>query len=151
MGFASRMTREEIAAIMTDKVPMARRMGLRVDEVAPGRVRVSAPLAGNTNHIGTMYAGAIFTLAEMPGGGLALTRFDINRYFPILKHMEVSFRRPLASDASVELTMSEAEAARIAAEVAAKGKCDFVLEGDITDQGGQVCAQSRGVYQLRAL
>lgn len=60
------------------------------------------PGAGNENHIGSMYAGALFTLAEIPGGALFLTSFDSARFYPIVKEMTLRFRRPAKGDIRVE-------------------------------------------------
>ena len=49
------------------------------------------PLKPNKNHIGTMYAGALFTLAEMPGGVLFLSSFDNKAFFPIVKELTMKF------------------------------------------------------------
>lgn len=56
-------------------IPFVRRSGVRVLALEAGRVVCEMPLKGNVNHIGTMYAGALFTLAEFPGGPLMLATF----------------------------------------------------------------------------
>ena len=67
----------EIARQFTeDKIAFVKRMNLKAEVLEPGFVRLRVPLAGNENHIGSMYAGALFTLAEIPGGALFLTSFD---------------------------------------------------------------------------
>ncbi|MCB9388061.1 MAG: YiiD C-terminal domain-containing protein [Acidimicrobiia bacterium] len=38
-------------------IPMARNAQIEVVEAEPGRVKMMAPLAPNTNHVGIMYAG----------------------------------------------------------------------------------------------
>jgi len=50
--------------------------GLKVVELRRGYVKCLMPYAGDGNHIGTMYAGALFTLAEIPGGALFSSSFD---------------------------------------------------------------------------
>jgi acyl-coenzyme A thioesterase PaaI-like protein len=109
-----------------------------------------APLKGNDNHIGTMYAGALFTVAEFPVGALYLTTFDVSKYYPIVREMTIQFVRPAKSDVTIELTMSEEEIRRVQAEVDEKGKSDFVLEGEIKDEAGEVVARSKALYQLRS-
>ena len=42
--------------------------GLKVVELRRGYVKCLMPMSGNGNHIGTMYAGSLFTVAEIPGG-----------------------------------------------------------------------------------
>ncbi|BCG27387.1 hypothetical protein TUM18999_55780 [Pseudomonas tohonis] len=142
---------EEMARHFTeDKIAFVRRMGLKAVTLEPGHVKLLVPLAGNENHIGTMYAGALFTLAEIPGGALFITSFDTRRFYPIIKDMSLRFRRPAKGDISVEARIGAEEIERIQAEASANGKADYLLELDLVDATGEVVAQSRGLYQLRA-
>ncbi|MBW2062500.1 MAG: YiiD C-terminal domain-containing protein [Deltaproteobacteria bacterium] len=132
-------------------IAFVERMGLEVVESRPGYVKLKTPLKGNENHVGIMYAGALFTLAEMPGGALFTTSFDVSRYYPIVKELSIRFRRPATTDATIEITMSKDEVERIQAEADEKGKADYILEGEIKDESGEVVALSKGVYQIRAI
>ncbi len=68
-------TPETVKELVEKKIAFVERMGLKVIELTPGYVKLIAPLQGNENHVGSMYAGALFTLAEIPGGALILTTF----------------------------------------------------------------------------
>lgn len=93
----------ELARHLTEeKIAFVQRSGLRAEVLEPGYVRLRMPGAGNENHIGSMYAGALFTLAELPGGALFLTSFDSARFYPIVKEMTLRFRRPAKGDIRVE-------------------------------------------------
>ncbi|ACL06200.1 conserved hypothetical protein [Desulfatibacillum aliphaticivorans] len=140
---------DPMISIIEEGIDFVKRMGLKVVDLKRGYCKLSAPIKGNENHIGTMYAGALFTLAEIPGGALSWSSFDLNKFFPIIKEMSISYRRPVTSDAYVEISISEDEIARIEEEASTKGKSDFILEGEIKDESGQVTALSKGLYQLR--
>ena len=43
-------------------IPIAHRMGVKVVEAGRGRAAASAPMEGNSNHFGVMYAGVLFTV-----------------------------------------------------------------------------------------
>jgi len=144
------LSNDDIRDIIEEKLAFVKRMGLRVVALEPGYVKLMAPLAGNENHIGTMYAGALFTLAEIPGGALFMTSFDVTRFFPIVKDMSIRFRRPATTDITVELSLSEEEVARIQDEARAEGKAEFILKGELRDETGEVVALSEGTYQIRA-
>lgn len=131
------------------QVPMAAHCRIRIDEAERGRVRLSMPKEGNTNHIGTVYAGALYALAEIPGGTLFSTTFDPRRYYPIVKEQTIRFRRPATTDLSVEMTMTEEEAAAIAATADAEGKADYERTVEILDADGTVVAISTNHYQMR--
>ncbi|MFH0998523.1 MAG: YiiD C-terminal domain-containing protein [Pseudomonadota bacterium] len=145
------LSEETILDFIEKKIAFVQRMGLKVQEMKPRYVRLSVPLEGNENHIGTMYAGALFTLAEIPGGALFMTTFDSTRYYPVVRDMSIRFRRPARGDVTVELSMSEEEVRRIETEAAENGKSEFVLNGELKDKSGEIVALSRGVYQLRAI
>jgi acyl-coenzyme A thioesterase PaaI-like protein len=72
----------------------------------PSSVRLPMPLAGNLagnqNHLGSMYAGALFSLAQIPGGALFMTRFDVTRFYPLGKDMQLHLRRPASVHICVE-------------------------------------------------
>lgn len=140
----------EIARQFTEeKIAFVKRMNLKAEVLEPGFVRLRVPLAGNENHIGSMYAGALFTLAEIPGGALFLTSFDARQFYPIIKEMNLRFRRPATGDIVVEARLSTEEIQRLENEAQANGKADYLLELALTDANGEVVALSRGLYQLR--
>ena len=140
----------EIARQFTeDKIAFVKRMNLKAEVLEPGFVRLRVPLAGNENHIGSMYAGALFTLAEIPGGALFLTSFDARKFYPIVKEMNLRFRRPATGDIVVEARLSAEEIERLQGEAQANGTAEYVLELQLTDGSGEVVALSRGIYQLR--
>ena len=131
-------------------VPMAAQTQVEVIEAERGRVVLRMPIEGNGNHIGTMYAGALFALAEFPGGTLFSTTFDVSRYYPIVKGVEIQFRRFAATDISVEASMTEEQVAAVAAAADKNGKANYDLELALTDTDGNVVAISTNHYQLRA-
>ncbi|MES1945276.1 hypothetical protein PC39_14202 [Salinisphaera sp. PC39] len=130
-------------------IPFVRRSGVHVNELEPGRVVCTMPLKGNVNHIGTMYAGALFTLAEFPGGPLMLATFGMKRFIPIVTALDLEFVKAAKTDVSVELTLTPDEAKRIEAETLAHGQAEFELRGELKDANGEVVARSRALYQMR--
>lgn len=140
--YVRKMTEEHIAFI--------KRTGLKAEVVERGFVRLCMPLKGNENHLGSMYAAALFTLAELPGGVLRLTCFESLSYYPVVKEANIRFLRPATSDVSVEARLSEAEINRVAEEAANKGKSDYVLDLQLKNSQGEVVAESHAVYQLRS-
>lgn len=87
------MPNELIRQLTEEQIAFVQRSGLKAEILEPGFVRLCMPLQGNQNHIGSMYAGALFTLAEIPGGALFMTSFDAQRYYPIIKEMNLRFRQ----------------------------------------------------------
>ncbi|WP_298186656.1 YiiD C-terminal domain-containing protein [uncultured Pseudomonas sp.] len=144
------MPLELVRQLTEEQIAFVQRSGLKAEALEPGYVRLRMPLAGNQNHIGSMYAGALFTLAEIPGGALFLTSFDAQRFYPIIKEMNLRFRRPATGDIRVEARLSVEEIQHLQKQATEQGKAEYLLELQLTDDSGEVVALSRGVYQLRA-
>ncbi|MDA8407369.1 MAG: YiiD C-terminal domain-containing protein [Deltaproteobacteria bacterium] len=140
-----------IKELIEKKIVFLERMKLKALELRPGYVKLLAPLAGNENHIGGVYAGAMFTLAEIPGGALFYTSFDETRFYPLIKEMAIQFLKPATTDVLVEASLSKEEIRRVRSEMDEKGKSEFILSGEVKDMSGRVVARSRGVYQIRSL
>ncbi|MBF6163307.1 YiiD C-terminal domain-containing protein [Streptomyces gardneri] len=131
-------------------IPIAHKMGVRAVEVRRGFAATSVPAEGNGNHFGVMYAGVLFTVAEILGGAIAVATFDNSAFYPLVKDLRVFFRKPARTDVRAEATLSEAEIARVTAEAAENGKSEFTLRAVVTDADGVVVAETEGLYQLRA-
>ena len=129
-------------------IPFAARAGFEVTELRRGHLKAKIPFKGNSNHINSMYAGALFTLAEIPGGVMAIYEFGAD-YYPVLKEMTVRYLLPVKTDASVEFDLEPQEIQRILQETNQNGKCDFTLLGRVKDADGQLVAESTNYYQLR--
>ncbi|MDO9322659.1 MAG: YiiD C-terminal domain-containing protein [Pseudomonas sp.] len=140
----------EVARQLTEEqIAFVKRSNLKALVLEPGFVRLQMPLAGNQNHIGSMYAGALFTLAEIPGGALFMTSFDVTRFYPIVKEMNLRFRRPAKGDICVEARLSAEQIELLQNQAQTEGKADYLLELELTDADGEIVALSRGLYQLR--
>ncbi|HCF2343193.1 YiiD C-terminal domain-containing protein [Pseudomonas paraeruginosa] len=141
----------ELARHLTEeKIAFVQRSGLKAEALEPGYVRLRMPASGNENHIGSMYAGALFTLAEIPGGALFLTSFDSARFYPVVKEMTLRFRRPAKGDIRVEARLDAERIRQLEAEAGERGKAEYSLELQLTDEQGQVVAESTALYQLRS-
>ncbi|MFC9999310.1 PaaI family thioesterase [Nocardia sp. NPDC127526] len=141
---------EIINGAMEATIPVVHNMGVKATEVRPGYAATTVPAEGNGNHFGVMYAGVLFTVAEVLGGALAIASFDTAKFFPLVKDLHIYFRKPAATDVKAEATLTPEEIARIAAEAEEKGKSDFTLKAVVTDANGVVVAETEGLYQLRA-
>ncbi|MBL0712844.1 MAG: YiiD C-terminal domain-containing protein [Desulfosarcina sp.] len=145
------LSTEQLKAFIEKPFAFVERVGLKAHRMEPRRIKLGLPLKGNENHLGIMYAGALFTVAELPGGALYLTTFDVEKFYPVLKEMNIRFRRPATSDVTVEAALSQTEVARITTEAETRGKSEFILKTVIKDTEGTAVAETEGVYQLRAI
>jgi acyl-coenzyme A thioesterase PaaI-like protein len=123
--------------------------GLRALELRPGYARCMMPLEGNENHISTMNAGALFTLAEITGGALFVASFDSARYFAVVVEMNIQFIKPADSAVTIEVSLDQERISRLREELLQNGKVRFELVGELKSATGVVVARSRGLYQIR--
>jgi len=132
-------------------IEFAGRTGVKVLAMEPGYVKLMMPLEPNLNHVGTMYAGALFTLAELPGGAIFLTTFDARRFFPLIKGMDIKFLKPAATDITVEVRLDSEQATEIQNAANEVGKADYEWECELKDADSRVVAVASCRYQLRSI
>lgn len=130
-------------------IPFVERTGIEVLELEPGYAKLKLPFEPNVNHVGTVYAGALFTLAELPGGAIFLSTFDSRKFYPIVRDMQIRFLKPAKTDITVEVRLSEQEAGEIAERAEAEGKADYEWQCELKDAKGQVVAVTTNQYQMR--
>jgi len=129
-------------------IPFASRNRFSVIQLGNGNLTAKIPLKGNKNHIGTMYAGALFTVAELPGGILSIFNFSAE-YYPILRELKMTYLKVAKTDVTVEFSLSAEETARIEQEASQEGKSNFTLHGELKDTQGNIVAKSEAHYQVR--
>jgi len=140
---------EQLRQMVEKSIPFVANSGVEVQALERGYVSMRMPLAPNRNHVGSMYAGALFTLAELPGGAIFLSSFDASRFYPVVRDMSIRFRRPATSDVWVEVRVSDDLVKKVQAEAEAHGKADYEWECELKDADGTVVAISKNMYQLR--
>ena len=142
----------EIVKMAIASVPGIERTGLQVLELRDRYAKALMPLnEANTNHVGIMYAGSLFTLGEFAGGAIHVASIDFSKYFPIVKEVSIRFRRPALTDVTMEVTMSEEQAKKLEAEADENGKADYELNLELKDQSGETVAEVSGTWQIRKL
>jgi len=120
-------------------------------ELREGFVAGAAPLAGNLNYQGSMYAGTLFGLGEALGGGVSFANFDLARFTGTVKDMQIRYRRPAMTDVRAQKSLDTTTIACIKREAETVGKTEFVLDAELTDAEGDVVAITHGTYQVRAI
>ena len=130
-------------------VPILEAMGIRIVEARPGFAAAELPPEPNVNHFGVTYAGSLFSVAEMLGGVLSLLSFDLDKMVPVVKTSSIRFRRPAMGVIRAEVSLSDAEIARVQTDARTTGKGEFELEAVLTDASGEVVATTVGIYQIR--
>jgi uncharacterized protein (TIGR00369 family) len=131
---------------MADTVPFARHTGVVLDEISDGTAVASLPpTAEILNHVATVHAGAMFTLAETASGAamagaLAASLFEIR---PIVSTAGIEYTRPATAPLRAVATLTQPGHA-VRAALAADGRVSFDADVVITD------ARERDVARFRA-
>ncbi len=148
-GAMTEFTPQVATDFVHQAVPAIGRLGVVVEAISPGAVDLRLPIEGNANHMGTMYAGALFALAELPGGLIPLAVLTPGRYTPIVTAMEIQFLAAARTDVTLSARMDPQELRALRDEVDAEGQAEFSLELVGQDANGRTVITSTGHYQLR--
>ena len=141
---------KEYIPLLEGTIQIIKEMGIHIEEMRDRYVKVILPLAPNINHIGTMYAGSLFTVGEYVGGPIFVASFDHTKYYPIVKALSIQYRRPATTDVTVEASLSKEDVEAVQREADAKGKADWKMDLELKDNTGQVCCLMQGVWQMRS-
>lgn len=139
-----------VESVLHTNVPLLGTMGMEVLEVAPLHVRTRLPFgAQNGNHIGTVYAGVLFSFLESTGGALVLVSFDVARWIPVIVEGTIRYTRPVTSaiECDVSLTVDERDAVHRTLEGDPKASWTLTA-GAVDDQNRAVC-EADLVYRFR--
>ena len=139
------------AELALGAVGAIKRTGIRAVALRDRYAKLLMPLEGNVNHVGMMYAGSLFTLGEIAGGVIHLVSFDVTRLVPVVKEVQIRFRRPAITDVTMEVELSAEEASRIQTEALERGKADYRLNLELEDASGEVVSIVSGTWQVRTM
>ena len=142
-------SKKEMVTALENIIKIVGKMGVLIEEFDPGFVKVRLPKEPNVNHIGTVYAGSLFSLADYTGGVLFISCFDLKQYYPILKEVTITFKRPATTDVTVEASLTTGEIEGLKNTADSAGKADCIRDFELKDENGNVCCVARGSFQLR--
>lgn len=144
-------TKVDMRDLFRTGIPFAQRSGIEATRLSKEGIDLKMPLAPNRNHVGTMYAGALFTLGEMMGGAVAMVYFIEHNLIPIVKAFNIKFVKPATTDITTTYAMTDEEVQRIIAECREKNKADYQIKLELKDQNGVAVALTEGLYQVRGM
>jgi uncharacterized protein (TIGR00369 family) len=132
-------------------VPFASFLGITYDEVGPGRAVLRlADDPAKHNHIGTLHAGALFSLAESASGVcvIAAVADRLAGVTPLAAKAEITYRKVARGDVTATATVGQ-PIEEILATLDEVGKVRFPVEVDVADASGEVCAHVTVDWHLR--
>jgi acyl-coenzyme A thioesterase PaaI-like protein len=130
----------EIFQSRMEDIDFMRRCGVRAEAVGYGFGKSRMPLAGNENHVGSMYLGALSVLAEAGAAMCGSTIIDDQRHFPIVRSMNLNFLKPAYTDVCAEYQLEDDTIARLLAQLESAGRSEYTAEFDMLDDNGLTVA-----------
>jgi len=142
---------DAIAKGMTQAVPFAGHLGLKITSVAVGEAVVVLPERQElTNHVGSQHAGALFTVAETASGAAFVGAFAerLGEVTPLARNAEISYEKIAKGpiEASAKLGVDPAAAL---ATLDNQGKVVFPCEVELNDADGQRVATAVIQWHVR--
>jgi thioesterase domain-containing protein len=138
--------------VLRTNVPLLGTMGMEVLEAAPGHVRTRLPFAPqNGNHIGTVYAGVLFSFLEATGGALVLVSFDVARWIPVIVEGSIRYVRPVTGTIGCDLSLSQDEREEVERTLENDPKSSWTLAAAAVAEDGRVVCEADLVYRFRML
>jgi uncharacterized protein (TIGR00369 family) len=135
-----------------EKMPYNAMLGVRIVEMDGGRAHgtlATRPEVGN--HVGTMHAGAQFSLIEATSGAAVSGAFLdlLGRATPLAQGAELTYRRPARGDVSAEASIAADEVERVRRELETAGRARFDVQVTVTDAQGAVATEAVMRWYIR--
>jgi acyl-coenzyme A thioesterase PaaI-like protein len=135
------------------RVPFAAHAKVEALAAPPGIGRARIPDAPElTNHIASVHAGALFTVAESASGAAMMAGFGdlvAGGVRPLVRRSEIRYLRIARGVIVAEATPAEPVEA-IRARLAETGRADFEVKVALTDAAGERVAEMDVTWNLRA-
>ena len=137
--------------LLEKAVPLIEKTGVKIVELRDRFARIVMPFEPNINHIGIMYGGSLFILAEFSGGVIYYVSFDTTKFYPIVKEVSIRYRRPATTDVTLEVSLEPGEVEMIqqAAQKEGKKRLDHGPRAQRRPwRGLQHCARNLAVEEI---
>lgn len=141
---------QQLQTLLHEQIPLSAAMGVRVTAADTRSVSVTAPLAANHNHAGTVFAGSQHALACLAGWSLLRLWADAADWSAdlVLGRAEIRYLQPAHGDLAATATLNdehrhELEKARATNSAA---RVDLIIE---LVSGDDICARFHGRFVAR--
>jgi uncharacterized protein (TIGR00369 family) len=135
-----------------ERMPYNAMLGVRIVEMDGGHAKgalAARPEVGN--HVGTMHAGAQFSLIEAASGAAVSSAFLdlLGRATPLAQGAEVTYRRPARGDVVADAVLSPEEIDRVRRELDTHGRARFDVAVGVTDAEGTLATEAVMRWYIR--
>ncbi len=130
---------------MTEKIPFVQTVGIRHKDADRLTLSNDPRLQ---NHLGTLHAGALYTLAETQSG-LALMRLfpDLREeVIPLLRNGGLKYRHPVTESVVANADVLQEERERFMKRFLEKGRATVTVTVTLTTEDEKICAEGEFVW-----
>ena len=130
-------TAAELERTLHEEIPLSRAMGIQVAAYSNNSLRLTAPLAPNTNHKCTAFGGSLYSLAVLCGWGLLhlkLREAGLRKHI-VIQESNIRYLLPVENDMAAECHVDEAAFARFLRTLEKRGKSRLALDVVIMRDG----------------
>lgn len=142
---------DAVPALFKAAVPFAGFLGIEYDAVGPDEAVLRlADDPAKHNHIGTLHAGALFTLAESASGVVVIAAIAerLAGVTPLAARAEITYAKVARGDVTATARI-EGGAAAVVETLEQVGKVRFPVVVDLRDESGETCATVTVDWHLR--
>ena len=152
LGIAADRLAPSVEEIMRTTVPLMGQIGIEVVEARRGYVKTRLPWdPRNGNHIGTVYAGVLFSFLESTGGAIVLVSFDVTRWIPVVVEATIRYARPVTGPVVCEMRLSEEDVAAVQATLDRDPKYRWTFTAAAVADDGRAACEADLVYRFRSI
>jgi thioesterase domain-containing protein len=144
------MTQFDAEEYFHQQIPITRTMGVRVVAHDENEFIVEAPVALNSNHLGTGFGGSINAVATLAAYGLVWIELRQRSAHVVVAESSIRFLRPVRETIrAICRRPGPDEWAAFQSRFAEKGKARITLRVNVLE-AGETAAEFEGVFVARA-
>lgn len=133
------------------ELPFNQHLGLEMTTYEKQKVVCLQPTLSHTNHLGTVHAGALYSLAEAASAHALLTKLDGHGddVLAVVRSASVKYRKPATGRLVGIGTFDEDAALIFAKHLEAKGRAFVTVRVGVRDEAGDQVAAAEFSWFLR--
>ncbi len=142
---------ENVEKFCKSSVPLFDHLNIKFEFLDDGVIRCHLPFDRKvSNHLNSVYAGVQWSIAEVLGG-IAFATSSVPGFVPLLKSMNIEFKKPAMTDLVAQVCFTEGDAEKMQQALKAEGRYNFELKSTVQDTQGNVVAEGLAVYAIRKM
>jgi thioesterase domain-containing protein len=143
------MTEFDVEQYFHQQIPITRAMGVRVVAHDENEFIVEAPVALNSNHLGTAFGGSINAVATLAAYGLVWLGLRGHAAHVVVAESSIRFLRPVRETIRAICPRPDPdEWAAFQTQFAGNGKARIALRVNVVE-AGQTAAEFEGIFAAR--